>query len=1409
VYAQYLTALVRSNQAARAEELVARWLREALIDGELPEPAAGRLRAAVNFALGQGYNLASHRVEERWFAPLAEVARFFSRRDDFAAPISSIFQASRFASSDVGRALRKELTERLVKEIDTLPLARVEYLMGWVWSHDGMEKEAWKTVAAALRKRYDAEKDDDTKHRLGEQLARVLSWLDDDAWLAFFRARLAAAPDAYRTHYAHRLFEVLTGRPWAPAIEDELFALLPKLAGPDEPADGLAARVAALYRLTDLMVERRYEARMKGVERPETLTRTELQKKQGEARKAAREGFADRLRKEDAKQPGPFAQWLTAERVWLDVTLDRDLKAAADDAWAVLTAPEPKANPDDVNAAVAARLDELLRARALAVLQNLAARKGANPALVDRLVKFVDAQIAAHPDAPRWRGEKYKLLIALDRPKELEAELVRWTGAPDADSRWRLALGYLFAEQGKVADAIGQFERVEAADELTPPAYRALAEWYLVEDRRAEHERAKVSAYKTAGEHELSNRLNAYLSPWRSTSGPLPTTFDPEVLNVFRALFEKSSSPQNYLGPLGQFYGASRDFRLLSMLPDAVIGHTAAKVYPFLAGMGGVLAEVRDEATADQIVKRIGEGRPAAKTPVDQRALDLLEVLVERRAADLQNQPGPHAAKALAALERAAKREWAPGEPRLMADFLAGLGAVPQPALAKEQLRQLEGLHRASAAGTYDRLHIAHRYAEALNAHSGRADAIDLLQAALKEFEEANGGTLPTSAHSAVLTLVALHASAGQYDRGERFLLDHLARPAHADQKRWLARRLTDLYHEALTRKARVSLGEGAALYKALETRLFAELNDPDQNHRYATFGQLTRLYYAARDLKLAGVADDVKAFAFTRLPKPIAEQTINYESVVRDVAEAVAAVVGPRDAIAFLLDRADAEPDWRRYVNEDIWSQHNYRIGQWRLEAKELGGLEPRLLAFVVKELKRDLRDRQSRGRAVYDRRNSYFWEGKADAFAAAAEEVLAGQKGSGAASEFVAEYLFFGLARERRAIEVLSAAHGQKKLGESGRSQLADYLHRTSRHAEAIPILAALVAERPDEITYRTRLMHAYFRTGRRDELLALLKATDAYFHEKDRWTEGVLAALANSTRENSLFAQSVAYFEELIPRHQRAAGGRVANDSTLSGYYGNAARAYAGLGKTKEAVDMASGAIVTWGPHSEQRKEALKSLVEVLTRAADLEKYVEWLKEQPLQSAVVRKALGKAYLARNDHVRARPHLEQAAQLQPGDAETYELLLECCEKTGDPLAAVDVLLAAVKVSRRDAKLFERLGRQYAGLGRAADAERAHTSIVEMLPNESEGHAALAEVREKQGRWADAIAHWERVSELRALEPTGLVKLAAAQIEGKEYGPAAETLRKLRNRTWPPRFTDVEKQTRDLERKLEERSKK
>jgi predicted Zn-dependent protease len=91
----------------------------------------------------------------------------------------------------------------------------------------------------------------------------------------------------------------------------------------------------------------------------------------------------------------------------------------------------------------------------------------------------------------------------------------------------------------------------------------------------------------------------------------------------------------------------------------------------------------------------------------------------------------------------------------------------------------------------------------------------------------------------------------------------------------------------------------------------------------------------------------------------------------------------------------------------------------------------------------------------------------------------------------------------------------------------------------------------------------------------------------------------------------------------------------------------------------------------------------------------------------------------------------------------------------------------------------------------------------VEVLPNESESHTLLAEIRQEQNRWGEAIVHWRQVARIRALEPTGLLKLAAALIHEKQWTEASATLRQAAARGWPSRFGDIYGQVRELERQL------
>ena len=98
-----------------------------------------------------------------------------------------------------------------------------------------------------------------------------------------------------------------------------------------------------------------------------------------------------------------------------------------------------------------------------------------------------------------------------------------------------------------------------------------------------------------------------------------------------------------------------------------------------------------------------------------------------------------------------------------------------------------------------------------------------------------------------------------------------------------------------------------------------------------------------------------------------------------------------------------------------------------------------------------------------------------------------------------------------------------------------------------------------------------------------------------------------------------------------------------------------------------------------------------------------------------------------------------------------------------------------------------------------AAPAGRDHAAGA----TEAENHAALAEYRQKQNRWDEAIQQWSDVAKLRALEPTGLLKLAEAQLHQKQWDTARATIDKLQRTEWPSRFSDVANQTRRLQEQL------
>ena len=225
-------------------------------------------------------------------------------------------------------------------------------------------------------------------------------------------------------------------------------------------------------------------------------------------------------------------------------------------------------------------------------------------------------------------------------------------------SPWRKTLALLLAERGRLDEAIPLFEAAEKDKLLTAADYRTLADWYLVNNRRADYERARIESFKQMPEHELSRVIQGVSYRWLQNDRPLPSELDENSLLIFRSLLEKSSQPENYLSSLRQLYAACRDFRLLQMLPDAVMGRSPQQMYAGLQACKVNCCRNANEATADSILARIKASERASSRLPMLGALDLLEAIVERRSSEVLNQPEPHVAACLAALRRAFDRQW-------------------------------------------------------------------------------------------------------------------------------------------------------------------------------------------------------------------------------------------------------------------------------------------------------------------------------------------------------------------------------------------------------------------------------------------------------------------------------------------------------------------------------------------------------------------------------------------------------------------------------------------------------------------------------------------------------------------------------------------------------------------------------
>ena len=1408
-YKQYLTVLFRMNKADKAGELIKRWIKEGLSyqstekNTKKERALMARFDAAIQAALGRGYNMYSNYIDPQWFGLLSEAVKkiFRSKPDNYIA--SRIMNNHQFRDLDEARKLRSYFSEVLKKEAGKLLPTQINKIINWISRNDPPVKESiWDKAASIIKKRWTQEKNSNTRHQLGQSLISLLRIHSRKTrLLEFLRKQYKEGPEEYYHIYINQLVNELYSAKWSKEIEDELFKLLGRLTQDKEEEKRINTLFPALYEIVNKMVQARYQKAVDAVLKKEDMSRTEYRAMLKEKQTRAREGIIKRLKNELERQEEILKPWLIIEHLGLEIKLNKDAKKIAEKCWELLP-PEPLKEKDILF------FKAHLINRSLTALSCLAVRKSAEGSLIKKLLEYIDKGIKINPESQYWKYLKYRLLTALDRPAELKKALKKWISPGKADNTWRLMLGYLMAEMNRIDEAILQFEAIEQTDELGPADYRALAGWYTIKGEKQKNDNARIKALMVNQEYMLSQRLREILRPWRQNKNMVPEELNPESIQIFKALFKKANKPQNYIYQLSQFYKYTRDFRLLQCLPEAVIGHTAQQIYPFIQNLKSLFHEIHDEATVDSIADHIKTVLSQAKTRVDKRALDLLTLQVKRRAAELHNQPGPHIRTALKAMKQAFTGQWQKGERRLMADFISSLGRISSDELSREQIRELIALHKSRTEPLQDRLHISWRLAETLWAYNKQDKAIDRLETALAEYRDASGNILQNTANSAFNTFIQYLEYVKRFTRAETYLLKELKQPANKSQADWLMERKFRLYINTISGKGRVSLGEGKELYNRVLKQFINELDTSTQKkHRKQLISLICDFFQTAERSGLK--PKRLREFAFDLFPKFINRDIdrYDYHNNISNLAETLKTLLGIKTGLEFLIERMEEEPEWLCFVGRSGWQQHGYKLARWRHKAKNISDLEDRLLLLVKKALRRDLQNRRSHNRNIYHLHNSYFWSEKADDFMDVAESVWQEQKGSGLAVKYIAEYMFKGLEQKKRAIEILFEAYKNKLLYEPGQALLAEYLHKTGRYDESIPILLPLIKLKQDTITYRTQLMYAYYKTDDREALGQLLAKTDKHFHKKGLWKEDNIASLGKICLDTELFRESTDYYNELIPLYKRTHRKRSTGSRTLSRYYTELSGAYTGLKQTVNAVEAASGAIICWNNDLYERKRAINSLRDTLAKAPDLEKYVEHLEKQAektgLENPIARKVLGMVYFDKEDYESAVRHLQIAAQTQPNDSETFSLIIKAYDQMEDPQGAIKQLLALTELSRRNISLYSNLGARYDKMQMKDKAKRAYLSIVEMLPNESESHAMLARIRQKEGRWEKAIHHWRQVARIRSLEPAGLLNLAKALVHEKQWTEAKKIIKTLLSKDWPQRFNTVHNEVYRLKKQI------
>ena len=1392
-----------------------RWVLETLAEdpASLEEPRKrARVRAAIRFALGGGWNLRLRVLDPRAVEALRKLGTALASLEDGGfGLLREIALNGSFRSREAFHRLEASIVRMLVdgKVVERASILKLRRLAAVVdWRSPRIEDDSIDRLVAGLRARRSTSKDPLERTGLGDLVLSLCDARSDlKTAVRVARGLLEDAPAANRVQRIADLMRRLSRLEGDEAAEREILSLLLDLDREMRSEEERISSMPSAVRWTAAVLERMRRRRLAGrVEELEKLPRKERRLRTRKAGLRARRECAALFAKAAEGLSSSTGNWLRVESLTFAVRTGEERERVVSEALALAGDLPGRKREEGEVPGPAERATAVLQERSALVAAYASLLRGTPAALVTKVLAFHREASKRTREFCDWPYLWFRLLVAHDRSGEIQETLAAWCEDAVRGGRWARYLAWYLVGAGRIEEALRRFAFAEKRlDRLEAEDWELIADCRLLRKEDALREEAIEKALAASSVGRLDSLLWTEAAKLNSgAKGGISRPSD-RAIRIARVLLRKVSRPGTRIWRIRDLYMRTKDFRILDGLVEGLSGHTRGATYEFLRRVSQILDQVHEEAVLDRLAARLAKALPSASTPLERRAIRLLTARVLARAARVENRPEAVLEEALSALRLAWQEQWEAGEPVEMARYLASLGRIPLAELATEQRRQLGDLRSLALPGSPDWLEISY-HAYRIEVLYGEIEAAaEGLARALDQVRDRHEGRLPTWGRSRLDAAVDWYARLGRFRTAETLLRKEIEAQTRRGTRMDLEARRIRLCLRALGEGGVVSLGSGRDLYRALRGNLL-DLMEKDPNRLPLWLQIFCSLHRTAS--KKAGIREAGPAllrFAegpFFRFRERALDRG---QTLVSTLAGTLEGMLGPVAALRFLVTSIEREPGWYRRAGIEGWSRLDWYLAWYRKKAGSIpSDLSERLFAIVARELERDLVTMSWRSHYLVRRGWDTFWSERAEAFGRIARKVLELKNDEGHRL-FVCRYLWSGLGLRESALAALEAAWRRKELSEAGMELFLEYLQEAGRWKPSLEVVEALLERKSDHFGFLCRKVRALAKIGRREAAADLADRIRKKGVEEKWWDRSKAAALAKACLEVGLFDRAAASYLEAIRDLERRTPGPSA---TKSSWYRKLSEAYRKLGRFDEAVEAAASAILAWGSNRRGRTEALRNLVEVLGAVPDLDawiaRYEKRVAAEGADAPLIRKTLGRLLLLRGETAKAHRQLLAARELEDGDEEVHRALLTACDRLGRPREAVEVLRRWILRFPRKTELYGRLAKRLLALGQEDEAERARLSGVEVLPEEAESHRALARFFEKGGRFKEAAVQWRRTASARPEDPEGLFGLARVLRKLGRSEEARKVLREILDRTYEKRFGEVKRKAAALLRALE-----